>query len=77
MNGPTAESLIEKYGHLLTQDQLAEVLKRKVGGLRWSLSQSKADPALAFLRKVERTVGRRKYYPAVEVAKIVDGTFVS
>ena len=75
MSSATALSLIEKYGHLLTQEQLAEVLKRKVGGLRWSLSQKTSDPAMSFLKKVERTIGRRKYYPATEVAKIVDGTF--
>jgi len=75
MNSTTADSLISCYGHLLTQAQLAIVLNRKIGGLRWSLSQSRTDPVFLFLKKVEVTIGKRKYYPAVKVAEIVDGTY--
>lgn len=73
----TTESLVTKYGHLLTQAQLAEVLQRKVTGLRWSLCRTQNDPAIAFIRKIERAIGRRKYYPAADVARLIDGTATS
>lgn len=73
----TAESLVAKYGLLLTQDQLAQVLQRKVAGLRWSLCRTQSDPAIAFIRTIERAIGRRKYYPAADVARLIDGAVVT
>lgn len=73
---PTAQRLEAKYGPLLTQSQLAEVLQRKVSGLRWSLCRTRDDPALAFIRHIERPIGRRKYYPAVDVARLIEGAVV-
>jgi len=69
----TAKDLIATYGHLLTQEQLASVLHRKVSGLRWSLCRTKNDVSMQYLHKVERSVGRRKYYPAMDVAKLIHG----
>ena len=69
--------LVSKYGHLITQENLAELLHRSVGGLRWSLSQRRDDPANAYLRKIEIKIGKRRYYPADKVAKLLDGSFLT
>ena len=61
-----------RYGLLLTQRQLAELLDRSAAGLRWSLSHP-SDPRTFALRDAARRVGRRVYFPATEVAAILAG----
>lgn len=59
-----------KYGPLVTTEQLAELMQRSVGGMRFALTNSN-DPTLTALKKCARRVGRRIYYPAASVAQIL------
>lgn len=65
--------LTERFGLLLSQTQLAELLKRSTGGLRYSLSYP-CDQQTRSLKACGRKIGRRVYYPAMEVARIIIGT---
>lgn len=70
---PTLEHQItERYGPLLSQTQLAELLGRSTGGLRYSLSYP-CDHQTRALKACGRKIGRRVYYPANEVAEIIIG----
>ena len=70
----TLESQItERYGLLLSQTQLAQLLGRTTGGLRYSLSYP-SDQQTRALKACGRKIGRRVYYPATEVARIIIGT---
>ena len=62
--------IVERYGVLLSQTQLAELLGRSPGGLRYSPSCPSDDRTRA-LKACGRRIGRRVYYPAVEVALII------
>ncbi len=64
--------LTERYGVLLSQSQLAELLGRSTGGLRYSLC-APADDKTRSSKACGRRIGRRVYYPAVEVARIIVG----
>lgn len=61
-----------RYGLLLSQTQLAELLGRTTGGLRYSLSYP-SDHQTRALKACGRKIGRRVYYPATEVAQIIVG----
>jgi len=65
--------LTERFGLLLSQTQLAELLGRSTGGLRYSLSYP-SDQSTRALKACGRKIGRRVYYPASEVARIIIGT---
>jgi len=65
--------ITERYGLLLSQTQLAELLGRTTGGLRYSLSYP-SDHQTRSLKRCGRKIGRRVYYPATEVAQIILGT---
>jgi hypothetical protein len=65
--------ITERYGLLLSQSQLAELLGRTTGGLRYSLSYPSDDQTRA-LKACGRKIGRRVYYPANEVAQIIIGS---
>lgn len=65
--------LTERFGLLLSQSQLAELLGRTTGGLRYSLSYP-SDQNTRALKACGRKIGRRVYYPASEVARIIIGT---
>jgi len=72
--GATLENQItERYGLLLSQGQLAELLGRSTGGLRYSLSYP-SDQQTRDLKACGRKIGRRVYYPATEIARIIIGT---
>ncbi len=62
-----------RYGLLLSQTQLAELLGRTTGGLRYSLSYP-SDHQTRALKACGRKIGRRVYYPATEVAQIIVGS---
>ena len=64
--------LTERFGLLLSQTQLAELLGRTTGGLRYSLSYP-SDLSTRALKACGRKIGRRVYYPASEVARIIIG----
>lgn len=65
--------LTERFGLLMSQTQLAELLGRSTGGLRYSLSYP-SDASTRALKACGRKIGRRVYYPALEVARIIVGT---
>lgn len=65
--------LTERFGLLISQTQLAELLGRSTGGLRYSLSYP-SDASTRALKACGRKIGRRVYYPASEVARIIVGT---
>ena len=65
--------ITERYGVLISQTQLAELLGRTTGGLRYSLSYPSDDQTRA-LKACGRKIGRRVYYPASEVAQIIIGS---
>ena len=64
--------ITERYGLLLSQTQLAELLGRTTGGLRYSLSYP-SDQQTYALKICGCKIGRRVYYPAAEVARIIIG----
>lgn len=65
--------ITERYGLLMSQTQLAQLLGRTTGGLRYSLSYP-SDHQTRTLKACGRKIGRRVYYPAGEVAQIIIGT---
>jgi hypothetical protein len=65
-----AQQITERYGLLLSQAQLAELLGRSADGLRYSL-KCPSDSSTRALKACGRKVGRRVYYPAAEVARII------
>jgi hypothetical protein len=65
--------LTDRFGLLLSQTQLAELLGRTTGGLRYSFS-CPSDASTPALKACGRKIGRRVYYPASEVARIIIGT---
>jgi len=65
--------LTERFGLLMSQTQLAELLGRSTGGLRYSLSYP-SNKSTRALKACGRKIGRRVYYPASEVARIIVGT---
>ena len=74
VNVATLENqLTERFGLLMSQAQLAELLGRSTGGLRYSLSYP-SDESTRALKACGRKIGRRVYYPASEVARIIVGT---
>jgi len=70
--GALDHQITERFGLLLTQAQLAELLGRTPGGLRYSLSYP-SDAQTRALKACGRKIGRRVYYPASEVAQIILG----
>ena len=64
------QQITDRYGLLLSQTQLAKLLGRTIGGLRYSLSYP-SDPKTHAFKTCGRKIGRRVYYPAIEVARIV------
>jgi hypothetical protein len=68
--GDLASQLTERFGPLLTQSQLAELLGRSAGGLRYSLC-TPSDARTRARKACGRKIGRRVYYPAIEVARII------
>ncbi|GAB5412829.1 hypothetical protein R0137_08370 [Congregibacter brevis] len=67
-----ATEITQRFGVLLTHSQLAELLGRSSGGLRYSLI-SPTDERTRALRDCGCRIGRRFYYPALDVANIISG----
>ncbi len=65
--------LAERFGLLMSHRQLAEWLGRSTGGLRYSLSYP-SDASTRALKACGRKSGRRVYYPASVVARIILGS---
>jgi hypothetical protein len=67
-----AQQITERYGLLLSQAQLAELLGRLADGLRYSL-KCPSDSSRRTLKACGQKVGHRVYDPAAEVARIILG----
>ena len=65
--------LTERFGLLMSHTQLAELLGRSAGGLRYSLSYP-SDVSTRALKACGRKIGRRMYYPVSDVARIILGS---
>jgi hypothetical protein len=64
--------LVDRWGALINQRQLAQILQRQPDGLRVSL----ARPTSEWARRLNGTkvrIGRRVLFDTVEVAKLIDG----
>ena len=68
----TLNFLRERYGAVLTVEQLAETLSRKPGGLRSALQESEEAWVKALNARKTR-IGRRMYFPSEAVAALLDG----
>ncbi len=66
----TEERLIERYGILLSMQDLSEVLKRSPDGLRLSLGGNSDFARQWSSAKVK--IGRRVYFRASDVAQLID-----
>jgi hypothetical protein len=64
--------LLTKYGPTLTLEELAEVLKRRPGGVRSALS-TRSEPWAIELNHHKVHVGRRVHFPADVVADLLAG----
>lgn len=67
----TSERLVARFGELMTYPQLAELLKRSVTGLRYSMSRQDSEFSRE-LMAARVKLGRRVYFRADQVAEIVD-----
>lgn len=67
----TEEQLIERYGILLSLEDLADVLKRSKDGLRIAL-RGDSEFARAWC-SAKKKIGRRVYFRASDVARLIDG----
>ena len=65
--------LTEHFGLLMSLTQLAELLGRSTGGLRYSLNYP-SDASTRALKACGRKIGRRMYFPVSEVARIILGS---
>ena len=67
----TLEILKEKYGAVMTLEQLAETLSRKPEGVRMALlrKESWAED----INNTKVYIGRRVYFPVEVVARLLDG----
>lgn len=64
------ESLLSKYGPLLTMPQLADLLHRSPDGLRIAL-QSR-QPYTEEINKAKLKIGRRVYFRASQIAELLN-----
>jgi len=71
MKTTTEQKLVDRYGLLLTVTHLADVLHLNETGLRMTL-RGNSDFAKR-MKPVRQRIGRRYYFKAVDVAKLLDG----
>ena len=67
----TFEILKEKYGAVMTLEQLAETLSRKPEGLRMALLRK--EPWAEDINRAKVYIGRRVYFPVEIVANLLNG----
>ena len=70
----TFEILKNKYGAVMTLEQLAEILSRKPEGLRMALIRK--ESWAQELNQAKRYIGRRMYFPTQVVAVLLDGELI-
>ena len=62
----------QKYGPLLTTDQVAKIFHRTTQSLRSDLSGSSHSEFANELIKARKYIGRRVYFKAVDIEKIIE-----
>ena len=70
-----SESISDKYGPLLSLQELAEILHRSPGGLRIALRGEQS-----YAKKINATrirIGRRIYFSTPDIARLISGEFQS
>lgn len=67
----TEKLLMQKFGPLLSLEELSVILKRSRDGLRISLSTNSDFAQQWNATKIK--VGRRVYFRSAEVARLIDG----
>jgi protein involved in temperature-dependent protein secretion len=67
----TTEQLTTEYGHLMTQSDLAKILKRSVEALRVGLTRDTEWSKR--VNAARRQFGRRVYYRTADIAALIDG----
>jgi hypothetical protein len=67
----TAEHMIERYGELMTYEQLAGVLKRSESGLRVTMAR-RTSSAAQVLDSARIRIGRRVYFRTHQIAELID-----
>ncbi len=67
--------LIDKFGPLLTLEEVADLLRRSPKALATSLTlRTRRDhPYIACLRSAIVRIGRRRLFRAADIAAIIDG----
>lgn len=70
MDTNTESYLLEKYGPLLSLEQLAGLLDRSVDGLRLTLAQD--GEIAAKFNPARKKIGRRVYFRSAIVAQVLD-----
>jgi len=63
-------SLINRYGHLLTLAEVAEILKRSPDGLRVSLGRN--NEVSKKLNMGKKKIGRRVYFRVAAIAELIE-----
>lgn len=63
-------SLINRYGHLLTLAEVAEILKRSPDGLRVSLGRD--NEVSKKLNMGKKKIGRRVYFRVAVIAELIE-----
>lgn len=66
----TERQLVERFGHLLTLQQVAELFHRTPDGLRVSLGRN-TDFSYS-LNAAKRRIGRRIYFRASVLARLIE-----
>lgn len=65
--------LIERYGPLMTRQQLAELLHRSEGGLHYMLSHPGTNEQAHALNRAKTKLGRSVYFRTCEVSALLSG----
>ena len=67
----TAKQMIERYGELMTYEQLAMLLKRSESGLRVTMSRQTSNAA-EVLGMARIRIGRRVYFRTHKIAEMIE-----
>ena len=71
-NEKSTIGLNNKYGPLLTTEQVAEIFHRTTQSLRSDLSGSSHSEFAELLIKARKYIGRRVYFKAIDIEKIIE-----
>lgn len=67
----TTQHMIERYGELMTYEQLAGLLKRSESGLRVTMAR-RTSSAAQVLDNARIRIGRRVYFRTSQIAEMIE-----